>query len=807
MEITDCKNEQTVEELKLQIKKLDRQIVMLDEKIARFKSISEAKAKISSVIKADHETQEKYMSLMMDNISNIIILLDKNLRIINTSKSFISVLGIDVFSKIKNLEIDFILRKYISTEFSEKIISMINESIEANQKIASEGSIDMGFTIVYYSVSVTAMRNEITGDLFGIAIMLNDITELLNAKKDAEQANKAKSDFLATMSHEIRTPLNAVIGISDILLQNENLLPETRTEIKKIRNSGNSLLYLVNDILDFSKIESGKLEIIPVNYDFATILHDTIQLNVVRIDKKPIVFKANIDKNIPKTFFGDELRIKQILNNLLSNAIKYTNEGEIYFGVSCVKNGDTATISFTIKDTGIGIKKEEYWKLFGKYQRIDAKANRKTEGAGLGLSITKQLAELMDGKISFESEFGKGSQFIVEIKQKIIDNTPIGEMSGENINSSGFTERRKTDKTGILRKRMDNGKVLIVDDVEINLDVAKGLMAPYGLQIDTAQSGIEAIEKIESLNTIYDVIFMDHMMPEMDGIEAVKIIRNKISKKIDYVKTIPVIALTANAILGTNKIFLENGFDDFLSKPIDIKKLDEILTKYVYEKQKKSEKQKEYIEKEAINQENGNNEITDIIRNAPISEIDFDAGIKQFGKVEIFINILKSFVKNISKTIDKIPKSITDKNIQDYIITIHGIKGSCYGILAKSLGDEAQILENEGKAGNLNFIEKNGHYFLVKITEFIEKLDILLKEIDCETAKADNRNNKSAPDKETLQKLLNSAENFDLEEIRAAIKELSKFKYDTDNEKIEQLKTKIAEFAYDDICEITKSML
>jgi signal transduction histidine kinase/response regulator of citrate/malate metabolism len=798
----DTNKEHTVEDLKLQIEELNHKLALQDDIIAQFDGIEEARLRIASMIKAEHEIQGKYMSMMMENISSIIILLDKNLKVMNASKSFLSMIGIDILAKINKLSIDEVLKKFVSFTFSEKIMEVIREAFEQKKKIEKEVSIDMGFAIINYSVSVNALRNVETDELFGAVILLNDITELVSAKIEAQKANQVKSEFLATMSHEIRTPLNAIVGLSKIQLRNGRLPENVKTDIEKIYNSSILLLSLINDILDFSKIESGIFEIIPVEYDLAALLSETIQLNIVRIGNKPIKFSVKVDKTLPKKLFGDEVRIKQILNNLLSNAIKYTKRGEIKFSISWTKKDDDLHIIFSVRDTGIGIKEEDKNKLFKKYQQLDAKANRKTEGTGLGLSITKHLAELMKGKISCKSEYGKGSEFIVDIRQKAVEYTELGEETAQNIEALNFVKNDMNSELQLIsEKKARKGNILIVDDVEVNLDVARGLMTPYGsgLNIETALSGEEAIEKIKSLKTVYDLIFMDHMMPEMDGIEAVKIIRNDLD--IEYLKTVPIIALTANAIIGVDKMFLENGFNGFLSKPVDVIKLDEMITKYTV-----------VSDDGEVKEENKNSELSqkiiDVIKNSHIAEIDFEDGIKRMGDNLItFLQIMKSFAKNIPDSVAKFPEKLTDQNISDYAITIHGIKGSCYGISSKFLGDEAQKLEVASKIGNLEFVNKNRESFEIRIACFIEKLQMLFREIDEIVCENDKRQLKDRPDKNLLKKLFDASENFDMDEIQNIINELSKFKYANDEEKIEQLKNSAAEFSYDGVSQIVKAML
>ena len=391
------------------------------------------------------------------------------------------------------------------------------------------------------------------------------------AKTRSDEASKSKSNFLATMSHEIRTPLNAVIGIAQIELDKDSIPDEHTEAFEKIFNSGNGLLGIINDILDMSKIETGKMEIFPEEYYTPSLINDAVMLNIGRIGDKDITFSLNIDENLPLKLIGDELRIKQILSNILSNAFKYTKSGQVKFTVyHSIEMGDFA-LHLIIEDTGQGMKPEDRDKIFSEYSRFNAKANRTTEGTGIGMSITKKLIEMMDGMIIVESEYGVGSRFSVMIKQGTVDCDVIGAELVRQLSEFSYKGERFTSNTE--HEQMSYGNVLVVDDVDINLYVAEGMMSQYGLNVTSVLSGFEAIELVTAGN-VYDIIFMDHMMPQMDGIETTQKLR-----ELGYKGCI--VALTANAIVGNSDMFLNNGFDGFVSKPIDITQLDAILNKFV----------------------------------------------------------------------------------------------------------------------------------------------------------------------------------------------------------------------------------
>jgi len=435
-----------------------------------------------------------------------------------------------------------------------------------------------------YEVNVEILKS-LDNKTIGYIEVMHDVTNLKKmAKKqaDAEAANNAKSAFLARMSHEIRSPMNIILGITEMLLEKEGLSHDIKEALGKVYNSGYLLLGIINDILDLSKIEANKLELTPVNYDVVSLINDTVQLNVMRFDNKPIQFELNADENIPVTLLGDELRIKQILNNILTNAFKYTDSGKVSmtaaaeYKMSEQEENPRVTLIFSISDTGCGMTCEQVNKLFDEYTRFNLEANRATEGTGLGMNITNRLVQLMNGEIIVESELNKGSTFTVKLPQGIVPGAGvIGSELAENINkcSRGKSAPPVKKSAQIIREYMPYGKVLIVDDMEPNLYVARGLLSSYGLSIETVLSGEEAVEKIKKGLT-FDIIFMDHFMPGMDGIETVKIIRG-----LGY--TYPIVAMTANALAGHAEMFAKNGFDGFIPKPIDIRQLNDMLNKLI----------------------------------------------------------------------------------------------------------------------------------------------------------------------------------------------------------------------------------
>lgn len=385
------------------------------------------------------------------------------------------------------------------------------------------------------------------------------IEELNIARDQAEKANKAKTEFLSSMSHEIRTPLNAIVSFSNSLLK-EDMSEKCKGDLNCIVSASSNLLELVNGILDISKIEANKIEIVNKEYSLKEVLDNLTSLSRARLGDKPIDFRTSFDESMPQYLYGDSNRIKQICINLLTNSIKYTNEGYIEFKVSSVKSGDVVRLIFSVEDTGIGIKKEDISKLFEKFSRLDIERNVSIEGSGLGLAITKKLIDMMGGKIVVQSEYGKGSKFTVAIDQKIVD-APLLEV----------TEPKDAE----MKLEFPGKRVLVVDDNTLNLKVAERVLEPFKIEVITAKSGDEGIEKI-IMDGNFDLVLMDDMMPNKSGSDTLKELKENIE---GY--SIPTVALTANAINGMREKYLSLGFDEYLSKPIEEVELKRVLNKFL----------------------------------------------------------------------------------------------------------------------------------------------------------------------------------------------------------------------------------
>jgi CheY-like chemotaxis protein len=436
-----------------------------------------------------------------------------------------------------------------------------------------------------------------------------------------------------------------------------------------------------------------------------------------------------------------------------------------------------AWLAFTVNDTGPGIKKENIDKLFSEYYRVENRENRYIEGTGLGLSITKNLVELMGGTITAESEYGKGSAFSVKFRQEIVDSTPLGSEAVEQLQRFRFMANRNTRGKQLVRTRMPYGKVLIVDDVPTNLDVARGLMLPYGLEIDTVAGGREAIEKIRAEKTRYDVVFMDHMMPVMDGVEATRAIRSEIGT--DYARTVPIIALTANALRGSEEMFLSNGFDAFISKPIDIIQLDAALNRWIRDKR----------DEETLRQEKPT-----VLGERRVEGVNLSAGVARYEEESAYLQILRSFMVHTPELLEKM-REVSKETLEEYAIIVHGLKGASYGICAEEIAGQAQILESAAKSGDFETVQAKNGVFMETVEVLLSALGDLLGNVLENTEKE----NKNEPDKALLTQLLDAAVHFDFATMDAILTELERYRYEFSGELVTWLRKQLDRLEYGEI--------
>ncbi|MGN1083993.1 MAG: ATP-binding protein [Lachnospiraceae bacterium] len=524
-----------------------------------------------------------------------------------------------------------------------------------------------------------------------------DITQSKEKEKQLKElrdaalaANNAKSNFLANMSHEIRTPINTILGMDELILREArdfNILEYA----ENIKTEGRTLMALINDLLDFSKIESGKMEIREAEYSVASLFHDVVATFSVKAEEKGLDFRVNIAEDIPAVLFGDEIRIRQILSNILSNAVKYTERGGIWLNAEWeLLDENRAELIVSVRDSGIGIRKEDLKLIFEKFRRLDTKRNSRIEGTGLGMSITAQLLEMMHGTVSVESEYGIGSEFKVRLPQKIVNAAPVGNYV--------FPPEEAKREASHITFTAPEAKVLVVDDNVMNRVVVKGLLKRTLLQLDEAAGGLECLRKTE--NTHYDIILLDHMMPEMDGVETLQ----RLKKQNGACATSVVIVLTANAVAGVKEFYLNSGFDDYLSKPISGTVLENMLLKYLPQELvlKRELHPDEYNARAGQQAEIRPEEAKGILA---AEQIDMAGSLEHFdGNEEMYRKAAELFSSLREERLRKLHEYIRAEDAPSYTILVHAIKGDAKMLGVSLLAEIAYEQEQMGKEGNLAFL-------------------------------------------------------------------------------------------------------
>ena len=549
--------------------------------------------------------------------------------------------------------------------------------------------------LTYGLVSVSLLMILFTLETPDYRKLVQTLNELEQAKQEAWRANQVKSDFLANMSHEIRTPINAVLGFDEMILR-ESTDSQILSYAANIKSSGHTLLSLINDILDLSKIEAGKMEIVNEEYDMVPMLNNLIQMILPRAASKELVLNYDIDSNLPCRLYGDDVRISQVLTNLLTNAVKYTPKGSVTLTLRLEQKDDNnILIYFAVSDTGIGIKDEHRQKLFTEFERIEENKTHHIEGTGLGLPITMKCLTLMDSKLEVDSTYGEGSTFYFRLSQKIVDASPIGNFDDALKNVMKQIEVFKDEFTA------KDAHILVVDDVEMNLKVFTGLLKKSLIQIDTAKSGATAIEMIRSNS--YDCVFLDHQMPEMDGIETLHALKDDPSNPLHAT---PVVALTANAIAGAREMYLGHGFSDYLTKPIDGWELSKMLRKWLPD-EKICPVDLDQPESAEVTPDNTTC-LENIFKTLEAGGIDVKTGLSYaMDEQDFYLELLQDYASNMDKTKSELMNYFEHKDWRKYNIRIHSLKSQSKTIGATALSDTAKMLEDASKSSDEAYILSN----------------------------------------------------------------------------------------------------
>ena len=608
--------------------------------------------------------------------------------------------------------------------------------------------------LVFVGTMLVAFLAWMIAKMGNMAVINRQYDQIREAKEEAEYANKAKSRFLANMSHEIRTPINAVLGMDEMILRESNE-KEIRDYAADIYSAGNTLLALINDILDSSKIESGKMELVDVEYELKELIRNLVNMICRKAQDKDLVLKTEVDESLPSVLYGDDVRVRQVVTNILTNAVKYTHEGGVTLRVSGSAEGEELTLHIEVEDTGIGIKEEDIPKLFEAYQRIEEGRNRNIEGTGLGMNITVQLLKLMGSELKVESTYGRGSRFYFDIKQKIVDHTPMGSIErgagDEDIRFRGsFT--------------VPDAKVLVVDDNALNLRVFKSLIKHLNMQVSEAASGAESLKLAEK--TRFDMVFLDHMMPDMDGVETLHHMR-----KIEGYDKIPIYMLTANALSGVKEQYLSEGFDGFIAKPIVSEKLEQAIKEKLPEDMIKPYTESAAEPSHSFETSIDKTDDEDEYEYPTISGLDWDYAKLHLPDHEFLMDTIRDFYNSIDISADMLNGMRDDLNA--YRIKVHSMKSSAAIIGIVPLAGMAATLEKAAADGDVTVIEKLHDVFIAQWHSYKDKLKELIPEDEGERPAGDN-----AVLLTHIESMDKAVDEYDVNEAEEIFKKIDEYSYE-----------------------------